>query len=136
MITNSSSNLQAPHWVDAVAKNIAEWQTQHHIPQLHIDDMKTPSGRVHTGALRGVMIHDLVAKALAKQFPGVKSTYVFNDMDAMDGLPTYLDPAIYQQHMGKPLYKIPVPSLDTCGIDLSQASKDEVAELESARNFA
>jgi len=40
---------------------------------------------------------------------GCDFTYVFNDMDPMDGLPVYLDEATYRPHMGKPLYKIPSP---------------------------
>ncbi|HYD35653.1 MAG TPA: lysine--tRNA ligase [Vitreimonas sp.] len=137
-MTNQSSSpvLQAPHWVDNVVENILSWQKTNQVAKLHVDDMKTPSGRVHTGALRGVVLHDLVAKALANKAQGVVSTYVFNDMDVMDGLPTYLNKDIYEQHMGKPLYKIPVPALEECGIDLSTASAEEIAELRSAKNFA
>ena len=131
---------QAKHWVDKVATGIWKWQTKADQPKLHVDDMKTPSGRVHTGALRGVLLHDFVAKALgesqtANQLP-ITSTYVFNDMDPMDGLPGYLDQDEYAQHMGKPLYQIPAPSLDTCGIDLTLTSDEELADFKKAKSFA
>ena len=73
-----------------------------------VDDMKTPSGRVHIGALRGVVIHDLVYRALLQQ--GVKATYsyVINDMDPMDGFPEYLDKK-FKKYMGFSLFKIPSP---------------------------
>jgi len=70
--------------------------------------MKTPSGRVHVGALRGIVVHGLIGEALKEK--KVKSTYsyVINDMDPMDGFPHYL-PESFKQHMGKPLYQIPSP---------------------------
>lgn len=73
-----------------------------------VDDMKTPSGRVHTGALRGVVIHDLINQALKEKRVKSTYTYVINDMDPMDGFPHYL-PKSFRKHMGKPLYKIPSP---------------------------
>jgi len=141
---NNQQN-QGQHWLDKLAKGILSWQEKKHIAKLHVDDMKTPSGRVHTGALRGVMLHDLVAKAVVEELErqgrseeaaAVVSTYVFNDMDPMDGLPAYLDEKIYAEHMGKPLAQIPRPELDACGIDLSKMSESERQDFEKAKNFA
>jgi lysyl-tRNA synthetase class 1 len=92
-------------WADQIATEIKkrgktlEW----------VDDMKTPSGRVHVGALRGVVIHDLIFKSLQDQGVNAKYTYVFDDHDPMDGLPVYLDQEKYQQYMGMPLFQIPSP---------------------------
>lgn len=127
--------LQAQHWIDKLVKGIISWKEKNGLELLRVDDMKTPSGRVHTGALRGVMLHDVVAKALISQGQKVESTYVFNDMDPMDGLPSYLDPTEYQQHMGKPMYKIPVPALEKSGINISQLSEEDQQELLGAKNF-
>jgi lysyl-tRNA synthetase class 1 len=132
-----SNQLQSPHWADQVATAILEWQKKQGIKKLHVDDMKTPSGRVHTGALRGVVLHDIVTRALAAQTTQpVTSTYVFNDMDAMDSLPSYLPKEKYEQHMGKPLYRIPAPSLDESGIDFSLATEEERQLFRQAKNFA
>jgi len=129
---SNNQSAQSQHWLDKVASAILKWQTKKSIQKLHVDDMKTPSGRVHTGALRGVLLHDLIAKTLVEHLleagqkeaaSKVVSTYVFNDMDPMDGLPSYLDEAIYAEHMGKPLFRIPRPDLDKCGIDLSQINE-------------
>lgn len=92
-------------WVDREAKKIKE----RHLLQEWVDDMKTPSGRVHVGSLRGVLIHDLIYKALKEQGVNVRFSYVFNNMDQMDGLPTYLDKNVWGKYMGFPLYKIPSP---------------------------
>lgn len=135
--SNQSSTNQSPHWVDKVATSILKWQKKFDVKKLHVDDMKTPSGRVHTGALRGVLLHDLIAKALTEiTDQEIHSTYVFNDMDPMDGLPHYLEKDEYQQHMGKPLYKIPAPDLTKCGIDLSKATEAELADFKKAKSFA
>ena len=119
MTQNQSKNQtpQSKHWLDKVVDGILKWQEKTGIKQLHVDDMKTPSGRVHTGALRGVLLHDLVAQVLRERGLEPDSTYVFNDMDPMDGLPAYLDETEFSQHMGKPLYRIPKPALEKCGID-------------------
>ncbi|PJC81810.1 lysine--tRNA ligase, partial [Candidatus Roizmanbacteria bacterium CG_4_8_14_3_um_filter_36_10] len=74
-------------WVDREAKKLKE----RNLPLEWVDDMKTPSGRIHVGSLRGVIVHDLIYKALKQIEVNAKFSYVFNDMDQMDGLPTYLD---------------------------------------------
>lgn len=128
--------IQSSHWADKVVKGILKWQKAKNVDKLHVDDMKTPSGRVHTGSLRGVVLHDLVAKVLQENTDQkVFSTYVFNDMDPMDGLPGYLDEQEYAQHMGKPMFKIPAPPLEKSGIDFSKASKEEVEEFKKAKSF-
>lgn len=92
-------------WVDREAKRLK----QRNLPQEWADDMKTPSGRVHVGSLRGVIVHDLIYKALKDIGVNAKFSYVFNDMDPMDGMPSYLDKNKWGKYMGMPLYKIPSP---------------------------
>ncbi len=76
---------------------------------LLIRDEKTASGRVHVGSMRALALHAAIAERLSEA--GIPHTfkYEINDMDPMDGLPVYLDAAIYQKEMGKPLYAIPSP---------------------------
>ncbi len=129
------SQQQSIHWLDKLATGILRWQEKTGVG-LHVDDMKTPSGRVHTGSLRGVLLHDAVAKVLTeKTDQEVVSTYVFNDMDPMDGLPSYLPAAEYDQHMGKPMFKIPAPKLAESGLDVSKVSIEEKTRFENAKSF-
>ena len=128
----TDQNKQSAHWLDKIKKGILAWQEKNGIEYLHVDDMKTPSGRVHTGALRGVLLHDLVAKNLGGD---TKNTYVFNDMDPMDGLPSYLDEKKYTQHMGKPMFTIPRPSLENSGLNIDNLTEEERKELEATKNF-
>ncbi|MFZ5437726.1 MAG: lysine--tRNA ligase [Patescibacteria group bacterium] len=129
------SQQQSIHWLDKLAAGILRWQEKTGA-SLHVDDMKTPSGRVHTGSLRGVLLHDAIAKVVAeKTDKQVVSTYVFNDMDPMDGLPGYLSAEEYAQHMGKPMFKIPAPKLAESGLDVSKVSAEEKARFEQAQSF-
>ncbi|MBT8419679.1 MAG: lysine--tRNA ligase, partial [Gammaproteobacteria bacterium] len=73
-----------------------------------INDSKTPSGRVHVGSLRGVLIHDAVYRELKNQnLPGIY-IYGVDDYDPMDGLPADA-PESVRVHMGKPLCNVPAP---------------------------
>ncbi|HEX9817818.1 MAG TPA: lysine--tRNA ligase [Patescibacteria group bacterium] len=131
------ATIQAKHWTDKVVQDILKWQAkQPGQLELHVDDMKTPSGRVHTGSLRGVILHDALAQVLAASTnQSVVSTYVFNDMDPMDGLPGYLDQAEYIPHMGKPLYRIPAPPLDQSGLNLELVTPEERQRFAAAKTF-
>lgn len=126
---------QSQHWVDSLVTEIQSWQEKNRTSKLHVDDMKTPSGRVHVGALRGVILHDVVAKVLSNKIgQPITSTYVFNNMDNMDSLPKYL-PEEYASHMGRSLHKIPPPPLEHCGIDFSAATPAETARYQTASNM-
>lgn len=92
-------------WVDREVKKIKE----RNLPLEWVDDMKTPSGRIHVGALRGVVIHDLLYKVLLENNVPSKFTYVFEDHDPMDAIPSYLDFQKWEKYAGMQLYKIPSP---------------------------
>lgn len=90
-------------WADILVKNFNKKG-----PHL-VNDAKTPSGKVHVGSLRGVLIHDFVYKALLETGEKASYTYHFDDFDPMDGLPVYLDQEKYKKYMGMPLKDIPSP---------------------------
>lgn len=92
-------------WVDREINKIKQRQ----LPLEWVDDMKTPSGRIHVGALRGVVIHDLVYKVLIENDLKAKYTYVFDDHDPMDAIPSYLDYSKWEKYSGMQLYQIPSP---------------------------
>lgn len=93
-------------WADKVAEEII---ASGKFKPYWVDDMKTPSGRVHVGALRGVVVHDLVYKALKEKGQKVKFSYVFEDHDPMDDIPSYLPREKYEKYLGMPLFNIPSP---------------------------
>ncbi len=92
-------------WVDREVKKIKKRQ----LSLEWVDDMKTPSGRIHVGALRGIVIHDMMHKALQEEKIKTQFTYVFEDHDPMDAIPSYLDFRKWEQYAGMQLYTIPSP---------------------------
>lgn len=92
-------------WADEEVLKIQE----RNLPLEWVDDMKTPSGKIHVGALRGVIIHDLIYKILKEKGVQAKYTYIFDNHDPMDALPVYLPQEQYSKYLGLPLYKVPSP---------------------------
>lgn len=76
-------------------------------PQI-INDSKTPSGRVHVGALRGVLIHDAIFRTLREK--GIEARYLFgvDDYDPLDEIPAGKG-AHFEQFLGQPLCNVPPP---------------------------
>ena len=75
-----------------------------------VNDSKTPSGQVHVGSLRGVLIHDALYRSLKKNDKvEAKFIYGIDDYDPMDGLPADASESL-RQHMGKPLCHVPAPN--------------------------
>lgn len=92
-------------WSDKVAQELKKRK----LPLEWVDDMKTPSGRVHVGALFGVVFHDLVYRSLKDIGVNATYTYVFENHDPMDDIPSYLPREKYEKYLGMPLFKIPSP---------------------------
>lgn len=88
-------------WIDKLIENLDGHQI--------INDSKTPSGRVHVGSLRGVLIHDALLREVVKK--GIPATFIYgvDDYDPMDGLPADAPPEMLQ-HMGRPLCQVPAPA--------------------------
>ena len=94
-------------WVDEITEEILK--TYPDKDEFILRDEKTPSGRVHIGSMRGVVIHAVIAQALREKGKKARFIYEFNDADPMDGLPVYLDEEKYKPFMGKPLRDVPSP---------------------------
>ncbi len=94
------------YWADEIAEKVIARSPGK--TTYHVHDYKTPSGRIHVGALCGVIIHGVVARAIAAKGHNVEYVYGFDDYDPMDGFPVYL-PDSFRQYMGMPLSEIPSP---------------------------
>ena len=93
-------------WADKIAADVQGAQV--------VNDSKTPSGRVHVGSLRGVIIHDVIHQALKHAKKPVKFLYGVDDYDALDTVPKYLDRAKFSPYLGLPLCNVPSPE-DSAG---------------------
>jgi lysyl-tRNA synthetase class 1 len=89
-------------WCDQLLKKI-----NLHEPQI-INDSKTPSGRAHVGALRGVIIHDVIFKVLKEKGVPVHYRFGVDDYDPLDELPYGKDQQ-FEPYLGMPLCKVPPP---------------------------
>jgi lysyl-tRNA synthetase class 1 len=96
-------------WNEKIIENLTGSQV--------LNDSKTPSGRVHVGSLRGVLIHDAIYRALLSKGLDAKYTYGIDDFDPLDGLPADAEPWI-KDYMGYPLCNIPAPK-NSSGSDLA-----------------
>jgi lysyl-tRNA synthetase class 1 len=92
--------LPAMFWTEEIAARVTG-------PQI-INDSKTPSGRVHVGALRGVLIHDAIFRTLREK--GIEARYLFgvDDYDPVDEIPKGEDEH-FGQYIGRPLCNTPAP---------------------------
>lgn len=98
-------------WAD---KLIAQLDRQ----QSHvINDSKTPSGRAHVGALRGVIIHDVMFRLIKQQGFEVKYIFGVDDFDPLDELPYGKDKQ-FRPFLGQPLCKVPPPP-DSTATDMA-----------------
>lgn len=86
-------------------------------PQV-INDSKTPSGRVHVGALRGVILHDAVFRALKARNVQVKYKFGVDDYDPLDELPAG-QREFFEPYLGAPLCNVPAPG-DSKATDMAE----------------
>src|SRR6185503_11846074 len=87
-------------WTEDVAAKCAG-------PQV-INDSKTPSGRVHVGALRGVLIHDAVFRTLKERAVPVRYLFGVDDYDPVDEIPAG-QAEHFEKYLGAPLCNVPPP---------------------------
>jgi lysyl-tRNA synthetase, class I len=87
-------------WADEVAAAVEG-------PQV-VNDSKTPSGTVHVGSLRGVVLHDAIWRAVRARELGATFRYGVEDLDPMDAQ-SLLTPDAVERYMGMPLVNVPAP---------------------------
>ncbi|MGK7944483.1 MAG: lysine--tRNA ligase [Microcystaceae cyanobacterium] len=92
-----------------------------------VNDSKTPSGRVHVGSVRGVVIHDVIYRALKRAEKPVKFLYGVDDYDALDTVPHYLDKDKFAPYLGYPLCNVPSP--DSSASDYAKYFMGEFLEV-------
>ncbi len=91
-------------WVDDTIGEILKKDVKKHL----VTDYKTPSGKIHVGALRGVIIHDVLHRGLIDKKQSSEYWYGFDDFDPIDGLSKELENK-FSKYMGVPLSNVPSP---------------------------
>lgn len=105
-------------WAEKLIANLDKEQ-----PHI-INDSKTPSGRAHVGALRGVLIHDAMFRLLREKGFQVRYIYGVDDYDPLDELP-YGKDQDFIAYLGKPLCQVPPPP----GTDASDMADYYISEF-------
>jgi len=103
-------------WADELAEGLTG-------PQV-VNDSKTPSGTVHVGSLRGVVLHDAIARALRDHALPTEFRYGVDDLDPMDAQ-ALLTPDAIDRYMGVPLAHVPAPE----GSDAPSYARHFVGQL-------
>lgn len=95
------------HWADEAASRLKEQGGE-----IVISTGISPSGPIHIGNMREVVTADAVRRALEDQ--GVKSRfyYIADDFDNLRKVYPFLDPAVYEEQVGRPLSRVPGPAGD------------------------
>lgn len=91
-------------WVDETVEDILKRKDKKYL----VTDYKTPSGKIHVGSLRGVIIHDVIYKGLVEKKVNAEYWYGFDDFDPMDDISEDLKKD-FSKYMGMPLCNIPSP---------------------------
>jgi lysyl-tRNA synthetase class 1 len=101
-------------WTEDIASRLAQLDTKSAGASaaapgvIIINDSKTPSGRVHVGALRGVLIHDAIFRTLREKGMAARYLYGVDDFDPVDEIPKGEDEH-FGQYIGRPLCDTPAP---------------------------
>lgn len=92
-------------WVDVIVEDILASRPA---DRYVVNDAKSPSGPIHVGSLRGVVLHDCVARGLTERGRPAAFLYGFDDYDPLDARPPGASPE-FDEYLGKPLSEIPAP---------------------------
>jgi lysyl-tRNA synthetase class 1 len=104
------------HWTDKLLAKVTG-------PQV-VNDSKTPSGRVHVGSLRGVLIHDAVFRVLREKGVPVEYRFGVDDYDPVDEIPFGMADN-FEDFRGYPLCNAPAPP----GSDASDMAEHFMSEF-------
>ncbi len=96
------------HWIEEIIEEIYSRKPQ----VITLSTGKTPSGHIHLGILREIIICDALRRIFEKGDKVVNNLLFFDSLDAAKRFPSYI-PATFQiEHIGKPFAMIPCPYKD------------------------
>ncbi len=96
------------HWLDEIIEKILKRNES----LITLSTGKTPSGFIHLGILREIIICDSIRRTLEEKGLNVRSFLFFDSLDAAKRFPDYIDQKFQNEHLGKPYSYIPCPFQD------------------------
>ena len=100
------------HWLEETVEEI----TKRNLTEFTFSTGKTPSGHVHIGILREIIICDALRRIFEKKGAKVSFYLFMDDFDAAKRFPDYIDTKYQENYLGKPFALIPCPFED-CGCE-------------------
>ncbi|MFX0104020.1 MAG: lysine--tRNA ligase [Candidatus Hodarchaeota archaeon] len=96
------------HWVQEIVEEIYARKPD----EITLSTGKTPSGHIHLGILREIIICDALRRVFEKNGKIVKNLLFFDSLDAAKRFPEYIAEDFQKNHLGKPFAMIPCPYKD------------------------
>ena len=96
------------HWLEEIVKEIYSRKPN----EITLSTGKTPSGHIHLGILREIIICDALRRIFEKDGKTVNNLLFFDSLDAAKRFPPYIVNNFQTEHIGKPFAMIPCPYED------------------------
>ncbi|MFW9988966.1 MAG: lysine--tRNA ligase, partial [Candidatus Odinarchaeota archaeon] len=96
------------HWLEEIVEEI---YSRNPI-EITLSTGKTPSGHIHLGILREIIICDALRRILENNGNKVNNLLFFDSLDAAKRFPGYISEKFQRNHLGKPFAMIPCPYED------------------------
>ncbi|MFX0071737.1 MAG: lysine--tRNA ligase [Candidatus Hermodarchaeota archaeon] len=93
------------HWLEEIVDEISKRD----VPLITLSTGKTPSGHIHLGILREILICDALRRIFKKKDKNVRFFLFIDSLDAAKRFPEYIDKEFQNKHRGKPFSFIPCP---------------------------
>ncbi len=100
------------HWLEETVQEISK----RNLTEITLSTGKTPSGHIHIGILREIIICDAIRRIFEKKGVNVSFYLFIDDFDAAKRFPYYIDEDYQKNNLGKPFTLIPCPFED-CGCE-------------------
>jgi len=100
------------HWLEEIVEEIS----QRNVSEITLATGKTPSGHVHIGILREILICDALRRIFEEKGKKVIFLLFLDDLDAAKRFPEYIDTNFQKENLGKPFALMPCPFKD-CGCE-------------------
>ena len=96
------------HWLDEIVEKILERNES----LITLATGKTPSGFIHLGILREMIICDSIRRIMEEKGKDVRFFLFLDSLDAAKRFPEYIDQEFQKKYLGKPFSYIPCPFQD------------------------
>ena len=100
------------HWLEEIVEEIYSRRPE----EITLSTGKTPSGHIHLGILREILICDALRRIFEDHGKLVQNLLFFDSLDAAKRFPPYIEKDFQKKHVGKPFAMIPCP-YDDCNCE-------------------